>query len=426
MPRAAAQAKASVAATASARAFRSSGAYAGFSWHSCEHRLVLEAKQKMQEARQARNTAVDWANCLELTDGVYLPWKKAGTYAAGYDFFSRWLGALVYEAGQTSSWQVHGHRTGFDPEVLPQASAIVGQPGSALASAPAPDPPTPGTRRRMRGKTTPMLTPQPAGTQAGGGEASAARPVVPAGTGTPRSAAPVAALASSSGAGASAAGPAAAGDASAVSASAVVPSRPALGDSAGAVNACPVLLLSCRRQVLENRRDAYAWGSRAGAGTHGRCYRGRVRATGRSVVVKLLSPGADHLRNAFAEASALDRCRQHPHVVQLLDVFMSPQHPSQVNLVLDDAGGDLGQYLRACDAGLASHGVVRTVVRDTASALQHLHGQGLLHGDVKPANILIQEATPGAAVVCLGDLGSVQEAGFPGRLVSAVCGWGHA
>ena len=174
---------------------------------------------------------------------------------------------------------------------------------------------------------------------------------------------------------------------------------------------CPVFLLSMRRQELQERRAAYQLGERLGKGTGGTCFRARRSADGLDVAVKALEPGPNHLRDAFKEALALDRCRGHPCTAQLLDVFMN-QGSCQIHLVLDFAGLDLGERLRAyaAEGRQLPLGGVRSVVRDVASALQCLHGKGFAHADVKPQNILVKELDADAFAAKLGDFGSVCEA----------------
>ena len=112
------------------------------------------------------------------------------------------------------------------------------------------------------------------------------------------------------------------------------------------------------------------------------------------------------LQDAFAEALALDRCRGHPHVPAFRDVFMG-NRSGQIYLVLEHEGRkflqEKGQELSTAAA--------RGITQHVALVLQCLRGQGLLHADVKPANILVKELALGSVVAKLGDFGSVMEAG---------------
>lgn len=78
-------------------------------------------------------------------------------------------------------------------------------------------------------------------------------------------------------------------------------------------------------------------------------------------------------------------------------------------LVLDLWGHGLDVELRLAAPGSLSTIDVRCVVADMARALAHLHGQGLLHTDVKPANVLVRRGNNGL-MSKLADYGSCVEA----------------
>ena len=337
--------------------------YLGFSWHSCNEKTRKEASALIDKIRtKGGKAAVDWEGFFALPDGFYFQWKKPVNLRAGYQWLSRRLGTLVSEPGQTSNWRVHGHPKGFDPTNTHAASETAlaqtasSEPGGAASSA--------------FGAT-------------GADASEEACSSTPAGA-TSRSAA------------ATASRDVAAGAAEA-SASAPVP-----------VCACPVLLLSARRQELGRRREAYAFEHKLGQGSFGSCFLARRKTDGQEVAVKALNMGPDHLREAFVEAHVLDRCKGQQHIPQLLDVFMEVA-TGQLHLVLEYAGTDLQKLLRSSGEGLPP-AAVRDVTQHVASALQFLHGLGLLHTDVKPPNIFVKMSGSGGATAKLGDVGSVVEA----------------
>ena len=86
-------------------------------------------------------------------------------------------------------------------------------------------------------------------------------------------------------------------------------------------------------------------------------------------------------------------------------------NPGQFHLVIDHAGRALGRLLRARGRDLAPV-AARAITQLVASALQCVQGQGLLHADIKPAHILIEELALGSLVAKLGDFGHVMEAGL--------------
>lgn len=52
-------------------------------------------------------------------------------------------------------------------------------------------------------------------------------------------------------------------------------------------------------------------------------------------------------------------------------------------------GGSLRNYIIKNGGRLSEPAAVRRVIVPTISALQHLHGQGIMHRDIKPENILL-------------------------------------
>ena len=193
------------------------------------------------------------------------------------------------------------------------------------------------------------------------------------------------------------------------------------GDASAAEtpSACPVLLFGQRREDLERRRKAYALGRRLGQGTFGTCCLGTRLGDGRQVAVKALNEASGQLKYAVVEAHVLDRCRDHPHIPRLFDIFVLG---NQYHLVMEYGGVDLDTFLKASadqasassvdqvSAETVSPGAVRSITKHVASALGFLHGAGMVHADVKPANIFVSTNPGGQVTAMLGDLGCVVEA----------------
>lgn len=68
-------------------------------------------------------------------------------------------------------------------------------------------------------------------------------------------------------------------------------------------------------------------------------------------------------------------------------------------------GGDLNTFINNTPAGMSPIQILR-VVRQIASALEYLHGQGRFHTDVKPRNIFIRSVTN--MDVVLGDCADIR------------------
>src|SRR3954452_7391622 len=123
-----------------------------------------------------------------------------------------------------------------------------------------------------------------------------------------------------------------------------------------------------------------------GRGGMGVVYRAEHRHLGRSVALKLLAPGlTGDFRARFVRESQLAASLSHPNIVTVYDA-------GEANGVLWIAmqlisGTDLRQILR--DEGARTVGDVASITRQVASALDAAHAAGLIHRDVKPANILM-------------------------------------
>jgi uracil-DNA glycosylase family 4 len=131
-----------------------------------------------------------------------------------------------------------------------------------------------------------------------------------------------------------------------------------------------------------------------GAGGFGTAFLCQHRFLKAPVVVKTLSD--DDLERGidavFGEAQVL-RQLDHSSIIRLQDCgFGSPDGESRPYLVMDYFEG---KTLEECarDQPLAVEDVVN-IARQVAAGLHAAHGKGILHRDVKPANLLVRRATP--------------------------------
>jgi serine/threonine-protein kinase len=132
-----------------------------------------------------------------------------------------------------------------------------------------------------------------------------------------------------------------------------------------------------------------------GSGGFGTVWRAEELRGGRAVVaVKVF-----HCHPDEAEMAMLARL-EHPHVLRYRTTIV---HEGRLCLLTDFAdGGDVESLWKAAPQGLPLE-QARAILLGVARALQYLHGQRIVHRDVKPANVLLVGGT-----VRLADVGLAQ------------------
>ncbi|MCX6998546.1 MAG: serine/threonine-protein kinase [Kiritimatiellaeota bacterium] len=152
--------------------------------------------------------------------------------------------------------------------------------------------------------------------------------------------------------------------------------------------ACP----QCHtRQMVPGRLGAFLLLERLGSGGMGAVYRGLDSALGREVAIKIMhrSLGADpqFVENFLREARAAAAVN-HRNVVQ---IFSFGQEKGQPYLVMELVnGGRLDSLIT--DGQALDEAKALALALDLAQGLQAAQDQGLMHGDIKPANILFDRA----------------------------------
>jgi serine/threonine protein kinase/Flp pilus assembly protein TadD len=126
-----------------------------------------------------------------------------------------------------------------------------------------------------------------------------------------------------------------------------------------------------------------------GAGGMGMVYEAIARSTGRHVAVKLM------LESAMASPSASQRFERevefiarldHPNIVAVLD---SGTHQGRHYCVMDFVEGQLLDD--ALTPGVCDPREALTIIERIARAVEYAHQRGVLHRDLKPTNIMIDD-----------------------------------
>ena len=136
--------------------------------------------------------------------------------------------------------------------------------------------------------------------------------------------------------------------------------------------------------------DRYYLGRPVGSGASAHVFVAEDKVLGRRVAVKVLRPGLAgdvvFLRRFQAEARVVAALR-HPHILRIYDWGEDGGDPYLVSELLE--GGSLRSLLD--HGGRLSPSQAATVGYEAASALEHAHQRGLVHRDVKPANLLFDD-----------------------------------
>ena len=147
-----------------------------------------------------------------------------------------------------------------------------------------------------------------------------------------------------------------------------------------------------------------------GSGGMGEVYLAQHPRLPRHDAIKVLrsdiSADPDYIERFNREADLASKL-WHPHVVGIHD---RGKYRGRLWISMDFVDGTDASRLLQDDhpAGLPSEDVVE-IVSAVAGALDYAHGRGLLHRDVKPANILVADVDDGTRRILLGDFGVARD-----------------
>lgn len=156
--------------------------------------------------------------------------------------------------------------------------------------------------------------------------------------------------------------------------------------------------------MVDAKIEGFALLRRTAIGAMSEVFAARCERTGSIVAIKLLQPHwlpDPQMVSRFLGEGRLLASICHPHVVRWLSDGYAHGRPY---LVLEWVQATLQDVLCTRDVGLDVKRALG-VARQLADALTHLHSRGVVHRDVKPKNVLLNDAESADVTVRLADLG---------------------
>jgi serine/threonine protein kinase len=148
----------------------------------------------------------------------------------------------------------------------------------------------------------------------------------------------------------------------------------------------------------------YRLDAELGSGAMGTVYRGTHLKVGRELAIKVMHPHLvreSRLLERFRREAKLAARLRHPNAVCVVDVCET--HDRRQVMVLELAPGH--SLTRIMEGGPVAPGRVVGLVRQILLGLEHAHEVGLIHRDLKPDNIIVEERDDGSEIPRIVDFG---------------------
>ncbi|XP_039292026.1 serine/threonine-protein kinase fused [Nilaparvata lugens] len=141
--------------------------------------------------------------------------------------------------------------------------------------------------------------------------------------------------------------------------------------------------------------DKYELVGMVGEGSFGRVYKGRIIETDEIIALKIISKCGRSMKELASLRSECEVQRDlcHPNIIKMIDSF---ETEGDIVVVTEYANRELSEILS--QEGYLEETRARKIICDLVSALFYLHSNRVLHRDLKPQNVLIDDK--GTAKLC--------------------------
>ncbi len=142
----------------------------------------------------------------------------------------------------------------------------------------------------------------------------------------------------------------------------------------------------------------------AGQGGMAEVYKATHPTLRRSVAIKMMRERIEthpQMRQYFERESRSLRHLDHPNIIKVLDVGEVNNRPYMVMEFID--GESLNQLVSK--DGKLDRTAAANILRAVADALDYLHAQNIVHRDIKPGNVMLDQTTETAPRPVLADFG---------------------
>ncbi len=129
-----------------------------------------------------------------------------------------------------------------------------------------------------------------------------------------------------------------------------------------------------------------------GEGTFGATWLAKHEEFNTEVVIKEIHSLKQKLEPVVQESIRWSKLEHHPNIVPITEIDV--QGDTLAMVMPFEPGGSLEDWLRRYGGKAESVGEAVDLLTGILNGLEHLHKQGITHGNLKPSNIMIRRGTP--------------------------------